>query len=330
VSFDSHPNQQGGCGSIAGSFVFESNGVFGLEFGDSVSLGSSLPSRLGFNNLAFRNGPRYRSSKEVVVPILGTGTPYYSSKIFQIVANGGRRGYRIDPSMGRVVAGTVTAVTPLTSFEFSTVVAHGFQTTDILNLTFPGIPLYGVQAVVVAVPSAFSVTLEWINGLPAPPAPGAALGASIVGESSSANIYFNSNLIPNTRRQFNTIYPIILGFDYNDLLAPAPFVSITTASLDPPTYLLLQVLDVKGSSYTQHNYQGENLTNIFAKVIFFPAVQVQRMYPMSQTFNGSEILTQLHFRWLTPDHSLYQFHGRNWSATLEFQVMSEVPVLMCG
>ena len=331
VSWNASANQQGGCGSITGSFVFGSSGVFGLEFGDSASLGSSLPMRMGFNNLAYRNGPQYSSSKEVIFPVLGTGAAYFHSKVFQIVANSGRRGYRIDPSMGRVVAGTVTSLTPLVSIGFTSAVAHGFQETDILNLNFPGAtPIFGVQATVLAVTSAFAFTVAWVNGLVPATALGNGFSASIVGESTSINIYFNSNLIPNTRKQYSTIYPIILGFDYNDLLAPAPFISITTASLDPPTYLLLQVLDVKGSSYTQHNYQGENLTNIFAKVIFFPAVQVQRMYPMSQTFNGSEILTQLHFRWLTPDHSLYQFHGRNWSATIEFQVMSEVPVLLCG
>jgi len=315
------------CGSLTGLFIFRCNGVFGLEFADST--GSSMPLRLGFNNLSYRNGPVYESVRPVTIAVLGCSTTYYPSKTVQILAHTGRKGYRIDPTLSRAVACLATAgvfVYTLTS----TTVAHGFQQNDVVRLGFAAAGLFGVQTRVSLVSDAFSFTVEAVNGLPFAIAPSTAVSVSLVADSSTLNVYFNYNDVPNSRQTNNSIYPSILGFDYSDLLAPAPFLSITTAMLEPPPYLLLQVLGLKGSSYIQHTYQGQNLTNILAKVIFFPNFQLQRGFPMSQTFNGSEILTQIQFRWLCPDHTLYQFHGRNWSATLEFIVMSEIPVLMCG
>ena len=329
VQWELLPEQDNGCGSITGQFVFSCNGIFGLEFGDLAILGSSMPQRLGFNGIAYRNGLSYHSVRPLVVPLLGCNATYFSSRVVQIVANNGRRGFRIDPTAPRVVSGTVTLVN-IAGIAVTSTTAHGFQEDDVLSLSFPWSPLFQVRARVSSVVTSTSYLLDPIDGLGFgawPWAGGNAITAALFCLSSTLNVYFNTL---ETRRQLNTIFPQILGFDYVDLQAPAPFVSITTAALEPPPYLLLQVLDVKGSVYTQHNYLGDNLTNILAKVIFFPTYQMQRMYPMSLTFNGSEILTQLHFRWLTPDHQLYQFHGRNWSATMEFVVLGEVPVLMCG
>jgi hypothetical protein len=322
--------EEAGCGNMVGNFQFSCNGVFGLEFSNST--GSSIPLRLGFNNLAYRNGPVFTSARSIGFPILGCADTYFPSRNVQILAHSGRRGYRIDPTVQRVVAATVTAASA-SVYTLTTVAAHGFQLNDVVRISFPVSSLFGVQASVVAVISAFSLQLGVINGLPWPNFaawPSTSITVSPLVDSSTFNVYFNYNNIPNSRATNHSIYPVILGFDYNDLLSPAPYLSITTAMLEPPAYLLLQVLGLKGSSYIQHNYQGQNLTNILAKVIFFPSFQVQRGFPMSQTFNGSEILTQVQFRWLCPDHTLYQFHERNWSATLEFIVMTEIPVLLCG
>jgi hypothetical protein len=327
VTFVPNPSTGSCIGGITGVFSFACNGIFGLEFSDSAP--ATLPLRMGFNNLAYRNGPEYTSARAVMVPQLGYIQKYFTSRIVQIVAHSGRRAYRIDPTTNRVVATTVVGTTAL-DYTVGSLVAHGFQVNDVLSLSFPANSVFRVQTRVSSVVDAFSFTIEAVAGLSFPIIPGTVIDFTQVCDSTTLNVYFNYNNIPDSRRIYNSIYPSILGFDYNDLLAPAPFISITTAMLEPPPYLLLQVLDVKGSCYTQHNYQGQNFTNILCKAIFFPVYQLQRMYPMSQTFNGSEILTKLHLRWLNPDHTLYHFHGRNWSATLNFAIVGEVPILTCG
>ena len=326
--------EDGCCGNESGYFVFSCNGLCGLEFSEAAVTGSTFALRTGFNNLAYRNGPSYRSIRRLTFPVIGTGTfKRFNSLTVQILANNARRGYRIDPTLAKAISCGVQNVTATGITIITSGPSTGYQVNDVLALAFPVSSIFNVNVRVLSIINSVSFVVETINGLPWPafPAwPSIDVSTSLAKDSALLNVYFNFNGIPNSRRTHRSIYPVILGFDYNDLLGPAPFISITTASLEPPPYLLLQVLDIKGSSYIQHNYQGENLTNIFAKVVFFPSFQMQRMYPMSQTLNGSEMITNLHFRWLNPDHTLYNFRGRNWSATIEFVIMSEVPVLMCG
>ena len=310
-----------------GFFSFASTGPFGLEFGDSAG-SSSMPSRLGFSNVAYRSGPEF-SGRNITVSYLGCGlaNSYLHSYYVQLLANNGRKGYRIEPSLVRVVPGlAITVIGPATFTATNAAVAHGFQVGDVITLSFPATvpPLYNIFVVVTGVTDAFTLTMSLPMALAVPLAVGNLFSAQFAYDPATFNIYFPSTSI------FHSIYPILLGFDNNDLMAPAPFVSVTTVQLEPPPYLLLQVLDVKSSAYIQHNYLGDNITNILAKVIFFPTYQMQRLYPMSLSFNGSEIITQLHFRWLTPNHQLYQFHGRNWSGTLQFVVLGDSPVLACS
>lgn len=310
-----------------GFFSFACTGPFGLEFGDSAGI-SSMPSRLGFSNVAYRSGPEF-SGRNITVSYLGCGltNSYLHSYYVQLLANNGRKGYRIEPSLARIVSNlriTVVAATTFTAENF--LIAHGFQPGDVITLTLPGVvpPLFNIFVVVIAVIDAFTLTMSLPMGLTNPLVVNDLFSAQFAYDPATFNIYFPSTKL------FHSIYPIILGFDNNDLMAPAPFVSVTTVQLEPPPYLLLQVLDVKSSAYIQHNYLGDNITNILAKVIFYPIYQMQRLYPMSLSFNGSEIISQLHFRWLTPTHELYQFHGRNWSGTLQVVVLGDSPALACA
>lgn len=319
---------------VTGFFSFACSGVFGLEFGDSIGV-SSMPARLGFSNVAYRPGPEF-SGRTITVPQLGACQEpvYYHSYLVQMLANNTRKGYRIEPSLPRVVQGLVaSAVSPTTVTLTQAAVAHGFQVGDVLDLAFPAQNLFGVSSVVLSVTDAFAFVLAAPVGLPFILNNGDVTDAQLAYDPATFNVYFNSlnfGVAASTRGSCRSIYPGILGFDYTDLMAPAPYMSITTVALEPPPYLLLQVLDVKSSAYIQHNFLGDNITNILAKLIFYPTYQLQRLYPMSLTFNGSEIISQLHFRWLTPDHQLYQFHGRNWSGTLQVVVLGDAPSLACG
>ena len=310
-----------------GFFSFACSGVFGLEFGDSIGT-SSMPSRLGFSNVAYRAGPEF-SGKNITVSELGCGASnaYLHSYYIQLLANNGRRGYRIEPSLPRTVpTQTISAVTATTLTAGNAAFAHGFQVNDVITISFPATvgPIFSLYTVVTAVIDAFSFTAALPVGTTPALANGDVFAAQFAYDPSTFNIYFPQS------RSFNGIYPQIIGFDYLDLMAPAPFTSTTTVQLEPPPYLLLQILDVKSSAYIQHNYLGDNITNILAKLIFYPTYQMQRLYPMSLSFNGSEIITQLHFRWLTPNHQLYQFHNRNWSGTLQLVVLGESPALGCA
>ena len=51
--------------------------------------------------------------------------------------------------------------------------------------------------------------------------------------------------------------------------------------------------------------------------------------PQEAIFQGLKIINQLHFRILNPDHTLYHFHGQNWSATLVFVTSSLSGAQIC-
>ena len=334
----------GGCGQFQGYFTFASTAPFGLEFGDAAVLGSSVASRMGYGNLPYRNGTSY-PGKSLTFPVLGCQNIYYPHLQVNMQALTAKRFLRFEPTLPRLVQGTFTAAaaSPLSMvIEFPVDVAPftapGFQVNDVVVISFNTAPKsLGYMARVTATgyvssgpTSRFTVTLDLIT-IPAI-APVITVWMSLFQDSTTFNLYMNSpEKGTNTSRyKMQTIKPPILGFTSADLMAPAPFESVSPAFLEPPAYLLLQLLGTKGSSYIQHDYQGDNITNLLAKFVFFPTYQMQRLYPMQLTFNGSEILTQLHFRFLTPDHELYQFHGRNWSATLQLVVLGEVPILLCN
>jgi hypothetical protein len=318
-----------------GNFVFscQIGGTFGLEFGDSAGA-SSLPLRLGFMNTAYRGGSVY-TGKEIGFPI--SSSIGYATRIMQLIVLGQRKAYRIDTTVQRVLSVEVSLppgneLSCTTDVSLPDRIASGLQPGLIVSLGLPNRVFARVLSIIDPFSFLIGPILNQTNLTPTP------IPAFLCPYQSPTtfNVYWNAptsslNKNPNlSRRNTQTIFPYILGFDYADLMAPLPFQSCTTFNLDPPPYLLLQVLDVKASSFIQHNFNGDNLTNIIAKVIFFPAFQMQRGFPNSISFNGSEILTKLHFRWLTPDHELINFNKRNWSATMQFAVLSESTNLICS
>lgn len=97
-----------------------------------------------------------------------------------------------------------------------------------------------------------------------------------------------------------------------------PFFAPNQFNLDPPAYLLVQLVEPSESRYIQHTYKNETLTNILAKIVAYPPLRVERAIPMEAIFQGLQVINQIHIRILNPDHSLYHFHGLNWSASLIF------------
>lgn len=86
--------------------------------------------------------------------------------------------------------------------------------------------------------------------------------------------------------------------------------------LGPPFYLLL-VIDI-GQEHTaliRHANSVSAITNVLAKLILYPPVRVDRMFPMQITLPKATVLNTMRLTLLNPDHSPYRLHGRNWSAT---------------
>ncbi len=108
-----------------------------------------------------------------------------------------------------------------------------------------------------------------------------------------------------------------------------PFFAPNQFSLDPPDYLLVQLVKPNESKFIQHQYQSDTITSLFAKLVVYPPLRVERATPMETIFQGLKVVNQIHIRILTPDHRLYNFHGRNWSASLVFVVSATSGAQLC-
>lgn len=97
---------------------------------------------------------------------------------------------------------------------------------------------------------------------------------------------------------------------------PPPYTSPNEYNLDHPSYLLMEITDPKGSAYIQHDWAGCNIPTIFAKIVCYPNLRVDRSTPAFMELQGIKIVDSLCMRVLSPWHTLYHFHGRDWSGTL--------------
>ena len=202
-------------------------------------------------------------------------------------------------------------------------VAHGYQVNDIITIFIQMGTSMGVYNVpVVEVIDAFTVRVAYGS------IPGWTL---LVNESVTSvhagdpvfNMYLNSG--PNNNNT-HSIRPDLLGFcsqTYQYQLdtsgaSNSTFEAPKCFNVHHPSYLLLEISDPASSTLIQHAWGEENNPNIFAKLIIYPEVKIERFYPMNNTFNGPKIITDLSFRIWNPWHTLYNFHGKSWSATLVF------------
>lgn len=108
----------------------------------------------------------------------------------------------------------------------------------------------------------------------------------------------------------------LLGFqakDYdskgNVLVAPG------SMDLNSRNYVMLQVMDINGSTCIQHCL---GYTNFIGKLTLLinPVRVLDRFFPMALKFYSPTVITKLRLRLLNPDGSLYQLNGQDWSGTL--------------
>jgi hypothetical protein len=140
------------------------------------------------------------------------------------------------------------------------------------------------------------------------------------------NVY--SNVVPKLNLMFSYkscgLKSSILGFPASDLLwsGTDTYSSPFTYRLEAASYVLVQLLDPIGSSRIEHNYKGDNKMNLLGKIVILPHPWLDRFYPMKSTFCTEIRLEQVHIRLLNPDHTLYQLHGHEWSATIRLNTIN--------
>lgn len=303
-------------------FCISSDGpCFGLEFDDPTN---TMAWRLGFESICYRSGNDYKSTKVVHVPVMGcpnTLQPLtYPSNIYVPVIQTAQRRFQFSTCKPRPQTAVITDIGN-GLIRATTTLSHGFQIEDVVTLTGP---LPGFQVRVVQVEDAFNFRAEFgslplvgVNGLP-------------ICICSAEQAIFNFFMNPDIRER--VLRPCILGFRPETVMwsveGPtffAPFVYW----LDHPDYLLLQISDPQGSAYIQHDWKNDNLTNIFAKLVIYPAYRLERVYPMQKIMQGIQVVTYLDIAILNPWHDPYQLHGRNWSATLVFVVAQLTGAQLC-
>jgi hypothetical protein len=207
--------------------------------------------------------------------------------------------------------------------------AHGFQPEDVINVTDPSTGIT-YQLVVAEVLSATSFLAE-ISGV-----------ANFIGVIDLVvcvslfgpvilNLFFGSlcnvspfSLTDSATFPANIIRAEITGFPPTAILwngvGSLPFFAPNQFNLDPPPYLLIELVSPNESRYIQHTFQNETITTLLAKIVAYPPLRQDRAVPQEITFQGLKVINQLHFRILNPNHTLYHFHGSDWSATMIFIV----------
>jgi hypothetical protein len=195
--------------------------------------------------------------------------------------------------------------------------AHGLSVGDFVNLT----STTGAASTlpVVAVPDAFTFTVDMYNS--------AILNGDTVAvcdwasQNASLNLYFHA--VPMLASVMG--FPVSAVFSGSDgeLIAPHAY------NFDGPPYLLWVINDPQGSAFIKHTWKTSTKENIFAKLILRNNVySIERLYPMQKIMQGNHKMTQLNMSIFNPDHTLFNFHGKNWSGTLTFVTASTAGALL--
>jgi hypothetical protein len=116
----------------------------------------------------------------------------------------------------------------------------------------------------------------------------------------------------------------ILGCRPGATLWPWPAREIAPLLLPPhqvclegPTYVLLDLCIDHLSTGLYHRVGADSKTSLFAKLpLYGSSFKWESRLPASKAATGSCVVTQFRVRLLTPWHSLWQLHGRNWSCTV--------------
>ena len=85
--------------------------------------------------------------------------------------------------------------------------------------------------------------------------------------------------------------------------------------LDHPDYVLVYLDEGKRGTLLRHA-DGPSTTSPFAKICLYPTFREERALPRETTMVSGESLTRFTVRFATPDGRPYQFHGAQFSLSL--------------
>lgn len=165
------------------------------------------------------------------------------------------------------------------------------------------------------------VPLSLVNPLPAP-----LLGFPIVTTGGSVNLYF-----PTAPGSMQPRLAEILGFrpganlwPWQESLAQCATQVVLMApchvTLEGPAYVLLDFgLEHMSATVTHRNGNDMQSTRLFGVCAFRGNFfTLERYYKIEQSTSGINVVNSLNVRILNPWGALYEFHGKNWCASLNF------------
>ena len=347
----------GTSGYIVGRFVFQLAAsstlvAFALR-PDHIE--TNIASILGFTSTCYRYGATvYDNTSNIYVPVvdctkcssqsllLGSDGKFLSTVIMPFVNQNTRQiGIQVclpKPGiLGTSPTYTVNVDNTLTVTFSSdlTSTAHGLQVGDIVTMTMTtnlGTVVY--RAPVIAVNS----PLEFVVPIPSTITSVTNIDCTMLYNQPILNLYLSeecaSTRLPGSIELYHSIKPMMLGFESGSVLwysisESLPIIGPNIYSLDHPDYLLVELAEPNESIVIQHSWKSDNNVRIFGKIVLAPEMRLERIYPIESLFQNPKLINQLKFRILNPNHTLYQMHGRDWSATLVFMVVGGSVNLGC-
>ena len=144
------------------------------------------------------------------------------------------------------------------------------------------------------------------------PAAGVYPGDAVPVLGAALNLYF----LPPARACFSRLAEIF-GFPGGAThCGPAGLVAPYSWNFEQPPYVLLELGLQHMSALISHRCREDLKTQLFGKIVLFPPFKLERGYPIQKSGTGVSYITQLKMQVYNPWHSLYNFHGREWSMTL--------------
>lgn len=295
---------------------FTSTLPFGLPF-DDPAVSPDLVARLGFDPVAYAGAAGYTSMSLGYAPSTCSSVPLLRTGNLRVVQRPAQSSYTFQFSGMACQTGTLAVAGSQGSVTLPR--PHGLGVGNFVTLTTTAT---AATLPVVAVPDAFTVTVELYGSALMAGDTVAVCDASA--QMGSLNLYLATN--PMLAEVMG--FPATAVFSESDGVLAAPYCW----NFNGPPYLLWIITEPSGSTLIQHYWRArdDNKANIFAKLILRDnTYSIERLYPMQQVMQGNRKVTKLRMMVCNPDHSPYNFHGKNWSGTLVFITASIPGALAC-
>lgn len=278
----------------------DNNTMFGLEFKE---VDTNIQSRLGFQSNRYTGGDTYVSNTRFEYSRCA-GSTRFSESIIKVTesAPGSRQLMltgSLPPPINMTFATFGDASDKLQAMSVSN--AHGFQIGDTVLITIVG---FIHHCKVVEIVSGMELVVD-LGALALNLAPGTVGAASQIGYADVSIM-----LAP---RQNNSFLPAVLGFPPVDVAWAPDFkntlIAPYTMDLNGRFYIMVQVVDPPGSARVEQlDEDGHNNTGFIAKAVLINTTvrTIDKGHPSVYKFFPPRRITQLHFRFVNPDSTLYQ------------------------